>query len=777
MSSNVKVPQLSDSNWEEWRAKMQAWLLAGTATNHWKQFVAPLASTADDEAKDADAAAKAQLMLHVGPAYTRCVGKAATAHAAWQALTSIFTQRSQAAAVQLNEQMMRISLGAKESIGVYIGRAEQLMDQLDSASDPMPEGKVCRCVIAGLPPSYSAIKTVLLTSDAPLTLIGIQSKLQTHAAQLQQEGNHHTTAAAMAAWHAGGRGGSGSASGSSSTGRGFGGRNMGGRGRGRGAYAPSAAGSSADISGAEASRRGIFKGQCYECGQPGHQAKHCPGKQEQPPADDEDEPVHANIAASFMASAADAAPSKGAWLLDSGADMHITSDSTLLWDYCGTVGGQVRAANGALMPVHGTGTAYLAAPGSDQVLQLRGVLHVPAACVNLLSVKRITAAGGDVAFRKGGTCEVRLGNKLLASGSSAGGLYSLHLDAQLPKHAQVYVASDPVTQLWHRRFGHISPDRLVQLLPLVKGMPASGMPARGAGECDTCHLGKQPRAGYPRSSTRATRPLQLVHMDLMGPLVVGREGEKYLLTVLDDATRLSVVVPLLDKTRVGKAVMNTLLHLERQCGKRVAAIRSDNGTEFVNTQVGSWLKSQGIEHQKSAPGTPQQNGRAERLNLSLQMSARCMLLDSQLPEEFWPDAVCTASYLRNRAPAKGVSKTPWELFHGVGPPDVSHLRVFGCKAYVRVPKAQRTKFSPTSETGVLLGYAAGSKAYRVLVGGHVLVSRDVTFSEASSAAPEPAPEPEAPHTYVSGQPAAAAQPAPGPSSQHLPGRTPRPVEA
>jgi transposase InsO family protein len=58
---------------------------------------------------------------------------------------------------------------------------------------------------------------------------------------------------------------------------------------------------------------------------------------------------------------------------------------------------------------------------------------------------------------------------------------------------------------------------------------------------------------------------------------------------------------------------------------KVKRIRSDNGTEFKNTQVKDYLDEEGIKHEFSAPYTPQQNGVAERKNRTLIEMTRTML--------------------------------------------------------------------------------------------------------------------------------------------------------
>ena len=157
--------------------------------------------------------------------------------------------------------------------------------------------------------------------------------------------------------------------------------------------------------------------------------------------------------------------------------------------------------------------------------------------------------------------------------------------------------------------------------------------------------------------------------------------------------------------------------------------RTDNGGEYVNSTVVTFFKTKGIDPQTTVPYTPQQNGKAERLNRTLLERVRCMLADSKLPASLWGEAVTTACLLRNFSPMAGKDMTPWELFYG-DRPDLSTLRAFGSKAYVHIPKEKRNKLAPRSETGILVGFPIGIKGYRIYMGNNrVTVSRDVIFDE------------------------------------------------
>jgi transposase InsO family protein len=98
--------------------------------------------------------------------------------------------------------------------------------------------------------------------------------------------------------------------------------------------------------------------------------------------------------------------------------------------------------------------------------------------------------------------------------------------------------------------------------------------------------------------------------------------------------------------------------LESQSGKRTRTVRTDNGGEYINHELGDYFKKKGISHQTTVRYTPEQNGAAERLNRTIMERVRAMLEDSQLPPTLWAEAAVTANYIRLRSPAAGNNRTP-----------------------------------------------------------------------------------------------------------------------
>ncbi|GAQ92752.1 protein with reverse transcriptase [Klebsormidium nitens] len=170
-------------------------------------------------------------------------------------------------------------------------------------------------------------------------------------------------------------------------------------------------------------------------------------------------------------------------------------------------------------------------------------------------------------------------------------------------------------------------------------------------------------------------------------------GSRYFAAFLDDYIKLSVVVPLKQKSEVAKVTEHVINRLELQSGKQLKSVRTDRGKEYVNKALKNVFEGKGTVHQKTAPYSAEQNGLAERLNGDLEEKTRAMLEDSGLAKELWAKAVVTANYTRNRTPVSAHGRTPWELFFGEKP-NVGHTRVFGARAFRHVPKQRRRKLDP-----------------------------------------------------------------------------------
>ena len=174
-----------------------------------------------------------------------------------------------------------------------------------------------------------------------------------------------------------------------------------------------------------------------------------------------------------------------------------------------------------------------------------------------------------------------------------------------------------------------------------------------------------------------------------------------------------------------------MAHVELETGSCVKILRSDGGGEYIGDALTEYLKGKGIRQELTTPDTPQHNGVAERMNCTLLDKVRAMLLDADLPESYWYDALTYDTHLHNVSPTHALEDmTPEEAWSG-NKPDVSHLCVFGCKAFVHVPDNQRNKLRAKSLHCTFLGQAENRKAYRLMhqATKRFLESHDVIFDE------------------------------------------------
>jgi transposase InsO family protein len=203
-------------------------------------------------------------------------------------------------------------------------------------------------------------------------------------------------------------------------------------------------------------------------------------------------------------------------------------------------------------------------------------------------------------------------------------------------------------------------------------------------------------------------------MDLFGPVAyISIGGNKYGLVIVDDYSRFTWVFFLHDKSVVQYTFKKFAKRAQNEFETKIKKVISDNGTEFKNTNIEEFLEEEGIGHEFSVPYTPQQNGIVERKNRTLIETARTMLDEYKVSDQFWAEAINTACHAINRLYLhKILNKTAYELLLGKKP-NVSYFKFFGSKCFILNKKPKNSKFAPKVDEGFLLGYASNAHGYRV----------------------------------------------------------------
>jgi len=137
-------------------------------------------------------------------------------------------------------------------------------------------------------------------------------------------------------------------------------------------------------------------------------------------------------------------------------------------------------------------------------------------------------------------------------------------------------------------------------------------------------------------------------------------------------------------------------YAENQTQKTIKCLRTDRGGEYVSREMSDFLKAAGIGHQMSPARTPQWNVIAERTNRTIAEKGRWLMFHAGLGKCFWAEAFNTAVYLKNLSPTAALNNViPEEAWSG-SKVDVSHLRIFGCRAQKHIPKEDHRKLNKKS---------------------------------------------------------------------------------
>jgi transposase InsO family protein len=138
-------------------------------------------------------------------------------------------------------------------------------------------------------------------------------------------------------------------------------------------------------------------------------------------------------------------------------------------------------------------------------------------------------------------------------------------------------------------------------------------------------------------------------MDIFGPVAyISIGGNKYGFVIVDDYSRYTWVFFLKDKSEVQGIFKKFVRRAQNEFDVKIKRVRSDNGSEFKNTNIEEYLDGEGIGHEFSVPYTPQQNGIVEKKNRTLIEAARTMLDEYKTSDSLWAEAVNTACHAINR---------------------------------------------------------------------------------------------------------------------------------
>ncbi|GJW49733.1 zinc finger, CCHC-type containing protein [Tanacetum coccineum] len=418
------------------------------------------------------------------------------------------------------------------------------------------------------------------------------------------------------------------------------------------------------------------------------------------------------------------------WYLDNGASNHMTGMRDHFKELDEKVSGKVRFGDGSYIEIKGKGSILIECDDEKQRI-ISHVYYIPSLKSNLLSLGQFTEIGCKVVMEDDELRLYDMDNKIFMKVTrQRNRLYKANLRIGTRVCLLANLKDD--TWQWHARLGHLNFESLKSMAQrdLVHGIPTIKHTTQ---VCDVCLIGKHNRAPFPKKAKgRSTSPLDLVYGDLCGPITPPTpSGKKYIFLLVDDYSRYMWVYFLNTKDQAFDTFKEYKKTIENELRTTLKMLRTDRGGEFTSNEFTQYCKENGIARQLTAPYSPQQNGVVERRNRTIMSTTRCMMKATNMPQNFWAEAVRHAIYILNSVPTKALEDiTPYEAIKR-RKPNLENLRVFGCIAYAKVPSQHLTKLDDRSTRMVYLGNEQGSKAYRLFdpTTQKICVSRDVKFKE------------------------------------------------
>ena len=721
-TGDLKIEKLNRDNYAVWKFNMKMHLI-GKDLWDLVQGVELLAADATDNKREQfkrrTNLSMSMICLAVDADLQIYVRDCKSGKEAWDSLAAHFEEKTLSKKIMYRRRLYSIRLDSNTTMEAHVNKLKDIADHLQAVDDPVAEKDLVMILISSLSEDYNNLITALETlKEEQLTWTYVRDRVISEYLRRKSSTASTKPKTPQDAFIAGNQHGTG--------------RNAGAGDNWK-----------SNKKGGKTQENKKSKMKCHECKELGHLRRDCPKFLQKPEkanvaATDTDKfvptPVlHPTFSPEFALKVDDADSTDDDWWIDSAASMHMTPDmedfisfnefedpvkvnladnSHLLATGCGQVGVRIFDIN---------------SPDKRTVdITLDDVLFVPDIQNKLFSIPSVTAKDGSVTLMKD-SCVISKNGESLQIGSKCGKLYKLN---SVPIEQSCYlsaVAKQPLS-LWHLRFGHLNVNdvKLLHDQKMVTGMMLGS--SDDVAGCHGCALGKSSRNPFPKKSTqKSTKPLQLVHSDVCGPLHIDSVGgSRYFVTFIDDFSRYVTVYAMKSKSEALDRFVDFALaaenkfgvkmknfQFEGELGLKITKFRSDGGGEYVSKRFFEFCRSRGIENQMTTPYTPQQNGVAERMNRTLMEMARSMLYHANLPQELWAEAVSTAAYLRNRCPTSTFhGETPYERWFGEKP-NVDHLRIFGCPVYVHTPDQKRRKLDAKASKGTFVGYPAGTKGYKI----------------------------------------------------------------
>ena len=134
-------------------------------------------------------------------------------------------------------------------------------------------------------------------------------------------------------------------------------------------------------------------------------------------------------------------------------------------------------------------------------------------------------------------------------------------------------------------------------------------------QCKGCTMGKFVKTTFHEKEKRALVTLERIHTDVCGPfLVASTTKHRYYVIFVDNYSCRCWIFFMQKKSETFSKFCEFKALVEKESGKQVKALQSNNGGEYISGEFKDFCRKEGIQRELIAPHNPQQNGVAERKN-------------------------------------------------------------------------------------------------------------------------------------------------------------------
>jgi hypothetical protein len=345
-------------------------------------------------------------------------------------------------------------------------------------------------------------------------------------------------------------------------------------------------------------------------------------------------------------------------------------------------------------------------------IKIASAIYAPTATRNLISFQDIRANNLHTHTSMKGKIEVlhilrqtKRGQKICETlPSQPPGLYVTQLQAFHTEHK-----GRTPTKRWHDHLGHPGMTMYKRIIRDSIGIPDDVKPSTMKNHCLACSHGNMiTRPSISKIVYTIQKFLEQLTADVCGSIEPASGPFGFFLAIGDSSSKWSQISLLSTRNLVFARILANILKLRAQFPEYpIQAFRVDGAGEFTSQAFDDYCMAAGIDAQYPIPYVHFQNGIAESLIKRIQMISRPLLMQTQLPISLWGYTVLHANLLLKYRPSAFNTLNPHHLAYGL-PPDVSHLKTYGCQVLVPILGPKRTNMGPHRQQGIYVGFDSPS---------------------------------------------------------------------